>query len=206
MEQHLSQLKMYWFADNPVPELQLPEGYSFSHFSEKNRDTDIHDWNECIRTWTHSDETDEVRFKHEIYDFRDIVPEEDVWFLDYQGEHIGTATSFVHKSTGAGDMHWVGIKEAFRGKGLSKYLAWIVQKTLKERGVPYVSLTTGEGRVAAVKSYLTAGFIPVEYAEGMVSRWEKVLETYGIDHVQMVREDASPYKVLYRAGKKKEEN
>ena len=200
MEKKLSQLKMYWFADGELPELTLPEGYGFSHFSEKTRDRDIRDWNECIRTWTESDETDEERFKREIYDFRDIVPERDVWFLDHGGEHIGTATSFVHKSTGAGDMHWVGIKAEYRGRGLSKYLSWIVQKTLKERGVPYVSLTTGEGRVAAVKAYLTAGFIPVEYAEGMVERWEKVLETYGIDEIPMVYEDASPFRTVVRSG------
>ena len=60
-----------------------------------------------------------------------------------------------------------------------------------------ISLTTGEGRVAAVKSYLSAGFLPVEYAEGMVDRWEKVLATYHIDHIQMLNEDGTPYKVIY---------
>ena len=52
---HVSQLKMVWFTDRPLPELTLPEGYAFSHFSEKNREIDIHDWNECIRTWKESD-------------------------------------------------------------------------------------------------------------------------------------------------------
>ena len=198
MENKISQLKMYWLTDRPLKTLELPEGYSYSHFSEKYRDTDIHDWNECIRTWDESDETDEERFKQEIYDFRDIVPERDVWFLDYGGEHIGTATSFVHATTGVGDMHWVGIKSAFRGRGLAKYLSFIVQKTLLDRGVRYVSLTTGEGRPAAVKAYLTAGFLPVEYAEGMVDRWEKLLDKYQIDSIQMLNEDASPYKIIYR--------
>ena len=140
----------------------------------------------------------------------DIVPERDVWFLDHDGEHIGTCTGFIWGCGGAwqadgehcvGDLHWVGIKASHRGLGLSKYLSNIIQVTLKERGVRYVSLTTGEGRPAAVKSYLTAGFLPVEYAEGMMERWEKVLEKYGIDHVQMLCEDASPYKVIYRSGK-----
>lgn len=194
---------MYWFTDNPLEELTLPEGYSFSHFSEKNRDTDIRDWNECIRTWDESEETDEQRFKQEIYDYTDIVPEEDMWFLDFEGEHIGTATSFVQKVSGAGDMHWVGIKKEFRGKSLSKYLCYIIQKTLRDRGVKYVSLTTGEGRPAAVKAYLTAGFLPVEYAEGMVDRWENVLEKYNIDSIQMLNEDASPYKIIYRKNYKK---
>ena len=197
---HVSQLKMYWFTDSPLPELTLPEGYSWSHFSEDTHERDVHDWNECIRTWTQSDETDEQRFRQEIYDFHDITPEEDLWFLDHHGEHVGTATSFVHRSNGAGDMHWVGIKEAYRGRGLSKYLAWKVQSTLRDRGVRYVSLTTGEGRVWALKSYLTAGFLPVEYAEGMVSRWEKVLDTYGIPSLPMYREDATFYRTVYRNG------
>ena len=51
--------------------------------------------------------------------------------------------------------------------------------------------------MAAVKSYLSAGFLPVEYAEGMVDRWEKVLATYHIDHIQMLNEDGTPYKVIY---------
>ncbi|MCQ2471484.1 MAG: GNAT family N-acetyltransferase [Clostridia bacterium] len=195
----MAQLKMYWFTSNELEELTLPEGYSFSHFSEKNRDVDIHDWNECIRTWEESDETDEERFKQEIYDFKDIVPEEDVWFLDYNGEHIGTSTSFIMSENGHGDMHWVGIKKEFRGKGLSKYLTNIIMKTLKERGADFVSLTTGEGRPAAVKAYLTAGFLPVEYDEGMVERWEKVLKTYNIDKIQMLNEDGTPFKVIYKA-------
>ena len=195
---NMAQLKMYWFTENELPEMTLPEGYSFSHFRESNRQMDIADWNESIRTWDESDISDEERFKKEIYDFTDIVPEEDVWFLDYNGEHVGTATSFIWSNTGIGDMHWVGIKQDFRGKGLAKYLSYIVQKTLKERGAKIVSLTTNEWRVSAVKSYLSAGFLPVEYDEGMQERWEKVLDTYGIEKIQMVNEDGSPYKIIYR--------
>ncbi len=190
---------MYWLTKNDVPEIELPAGYSFSHFSEKNRDNDIHAWNESIRTWEESDETEEQRFKREIYDFKDIVPERDVWFLDHNGRHIGTVTSFIQSETGAGDMHWVGIIKEYRGKGLSEYLSLIVQKTLKQRGTEYISLTTDEHRVSAVKSYLSAGFLPVEYDEGMVERWENVLKTYDIDSIQMLNEDATPYKIIYKA-------
>ena len=184
---------MYWFTDSPLEDLVLPEGYSFSHYKGPE---DIHVWNVCTSI-VYENVDDAERFKREIFDFEDIVPEEDVWFLDYNGKHVGTATSFIFKSTGVGDMHWVGVLPEFRGKGLSKYLSYIVQKTLRDRGAKYVSLTTGEGRPAAVKSYLTAGFLPVEYAEGMVSRWEKVLDKFGIEKVQMLNEDATPYKIIY---------
>lgn len=196
-----NQLKMYWFTENDLPEMTLPEGYSFSHYKDEN---DIHDWYASICTDVIGDKEAELgMYKREIIDFVDITPTEDMWFLDYKGKHIGTATSFVHKSAGTGDMHWVGIKKEFRGKGLSKYLSYIVQKTLKERGVPYVSLTTGEGRPAAVKSYLTAGFLPVEYAEGMVKRWEDVLEKFDIESVEMVDENGNPMPTVLRASKAK---
>lgn len=196
-----NQLKMYWFTSNDLPEMPLPEGYSFSNYKDES---DIHDWYVSICTGEPGDkQAEDAMYKREIIDFVDITPTEDTWFLDYNGEHIGTATSFVHKASGTGDMHWVGIKREFRGKGLSKYLSYIVQKTLKDRGVPYVSLTTGENRPAAVKSYLTAGFIPVEYAEGMVKRWEDVLEAFNLESSEMVDENANPLPPVYRASRAK---
>ncbi|MCQ2485113.1 MAG: GNAT family N-acetyltransferase [Clostridia bacterium] len=190
----MAQLKMYWFTDSPLEELELPEGYSFSHYKDE---TDIPKWAACI--WEdHEGNIDNERWQREIIDFKDITATEDMWFIDYNGEHIGTVTSFIYKNTGIGDMHWVGIRKDFRGKGLSKYLSYIVQKTLRDRGTPIVSLTTGENRPAAVKSYLTAGFLPVEYDVGMQERWEKVLDTFNIDSVQMVNEDGTPYKMIYR--------
>ncbi len=199
----MAQLKMYWFTDSPLEELNLPEGYSFSHFSEETRENDIKIWNDASSIDPMDPADYEARFKREIYDFVDIVPERDVWFLDHNGKHVGTSSSFIWGNTGYGDMHWVGIIPEYRGKGLAKYLSYIVQKTLKERGCPFVSLTTDEFRPAAVRSYLKAGFVPVEYDEGMVERWEKVLEFNGIDSVQMVYEDGSPYKIIYRTGLKK---
>lgn len=191
------QLKMYWFTERELPELALPEGYSFSNYKGED---DIHDWYASICTDVIGSKEEELAmFKREILDFVDLNEYEDTWFLDYNGKHIGTATSFVHKSTGSGDMHWVGIKKEFRGKGLAKYLSYKVQKTLKDRGVPYVSLTTGEGRAAAVRSYLKAGFIPVEYSSGMRKRWEAVLETNDIDSVEMVDENANPLPKIYRS-------
>ncbi len=192
----MSQLKMYRLP-GPFEEPVLPEGYSYGRFDP---DKDRHAWCECLRGGHLIDgRTDEEAYRDEIINFHDIVPENDIQFLDHNGEHIGTATAWVHKATNVGDMHQVGIRADYRGKGLAKYLSYIVLKTLFDRGVKYISLTTGEGRVAAVKSYLNAGFLPVEYAEGMQDRWEAVLKTYGIPSIQMLDEDANPYKIIYAA-------
>lgn len=193
-----SQLKMYWFPDTPIPELTLPEGYSFSHFDPAK---DIHTWHECIMNGLCDGITDEQAYQNEIINFHDVVPEEDIWFLEHDGERIGTVTAFVYKDTGIGDMHMVGIRTDYRGKGLAKFLSWKCCTYLREKDIKFISLTTSEGRRAALKSYLTAGFIGVEYNEGMLDRWQAVIDDYGIDSLKIVNEDGSYLTTLYRTKK-----
>ena len=87
----------------------------------------------------------------------------------------------------------VGIRTEFRGKGLGKYINNVAVKKLAEQGSDYIFLTTDEWRKGAVKSYLSAGFIPVEYdeEEDMKGRWEWMLCELGVDSVDMVYEDRS---------------
>ena len=190
----MSQLKMYFLPGTPIKEYPLPEGYSYSGFDPEK---DIQAWVECIQPGLCDGLTAEAAYQQEIVNFKDIVPERDIHFLDYNGRHVGTVTAFVVSESGFGDMHMVGIRPEFRGKGLARYLSYIALKSLEPRNVT-ISLTTGEGRVAAVKSYLSAGFLPVEYAEGMVDRWEKVLATYDIDRIQMLNEDGTPYRIIHK--------
>ncbi len=190
----MSQLKMYFLPGTPIKEHPLPEGYSYARF---NPARDIPAWHSCILNGLCDGMTAEAAYQQAIVNFHEIVPEKDIHFLDYNGEHIGTVTAFIRKSNGFGDMHMVGIRTDFRGKGLAKYLSSISLKSLEPYHVP-ILLTTDEWRVAAVKSYLSAGFLPVEYAEGMVDRWEKVLAAHHIDHIQMLNEDGSPYKMIYK--------
>ena len=197
----MHQLKMYWLAGTPVQLDPLPEGYSFSNYA---CEADKEAWTACCRNGLVSDdESAEQAFYGAIGSRDDICPEKDVFFLDYKGEHVGTVTAFVREEDGAGDVHMVGIRTDFRGKGLGKYLNQKAIAALAARNVPYALLTTDEWRKAAVKSYLSAGFLPVEYAHGMQDRWEAVLEEYGIDSVQMLYEDATPFRTVYRKSKAK---
>ena len=196
-----AQLKMYWFTDSPMRELELPEGFSYSHLDPK---TDIQAWFDCLRGGQLVDWTTEAMpaYEREILNFMDhsVVPETDVWFLDYAGEHIGTITGFIRKD-GKGDMHQVAMRADWRGKGYGKYLCPVVQRDLRARGVKVVELTSGEGRPGALKDYLRAGFLPVEYDVGMQERWENVLWMLKLDSVRMVNEDGTPYRMLYRPEK-----
>lgn len=188
---------MYWLPGTPINEVPLPEGYSISNYS---CDADMLAWCECCKNGLVGDDANEQAFIDSISSNPNINVFEDVFFIDHNGEHIGTVTAFVIKEKNIGDMHMVGIRTDYRGKGLAKYLNFITCKKLEAAGVDYIVLTTDEWRKGAVKSYLNGGFKPVEYDEGMEERWAAVLEDYGIDSVQMLNEDATPYKIIRRAG------
>lgn len=194
----MAQLKMYWLPGMPIEENPLPPGYSFSNYKDAS---DNAPWVECCKQGLLADDATDEAFDERITVNPNIHLQEDVFFLDYEGEHIGTVTAFSDPNTRLGDMHMVGIRPDFRGKGLGKYLNQVTLCHLRERDITAVFLTTDEWRVAAVKSYLRAGFLPVQYDVGMEERWEAMLETLGIDHVQMLNEDGTPFRIVYRKSK-----
>ncbi|MBQ7688900.1 MAG: Gfo/Idh/MocA family oxidoreductase [Clostridia bacterium] len=191
----MAQLKMYWFPGTPIPDEPLPEGYTITNYKCEE---DKLAWVACCKNGLVDDDADAAAFDDRIGDDEDIDPYKDVFFLDYNGEHIGTFTAFTKKDSMIGDLHMVGLKTEFRGKGLSKYFNYVTEKKLEAEGVRFISLTTDEWRKGAVKSYLNGGFRPVQYNLGMEDRWQAVLEEYGIDSVPMYYEDGSFYKTIYR--------
>ncbi|MBQ7122266.1 MAG: GNAT family N-acetyltransferase [Clostridia bacterium] len=195
----MSQLKMYWLKGTPIADYELPEGYSMVNYKECTEDKAA--WVECCKNGLVGDDTAPEFFDDCVADVDDCIPEKDVFFLDYEGEHIGTIAAIYHPEGNYGQVHMVGIKTEFRGKGLGKYLNNVAVKKLNAQGVDYIYLTTDEWRMGAVKSYLTAGFIPVEYEEDedMKGRWEWMLCELGVDSVDMVYEDCSFCRKLEKA-------
>lgn len=192
----MEQLKMYWLKGTPIADLELPEGYSIVNY--KN-DADKTAWVECCKNGLVGDDTAPEFFDECVADVDDCVPEKDVFFLDYEGEHIGTIAAIYHPEGSFGQVHMVGIRTEFRGKGLGKYINNVAVKKLAAQGADYIYLTTDEWRIGAVKSYLTAGFVPVEYDKGMKERWEWVLSELGVDSVDMVNEDCSFCRTVHKA-------
>lgn len=190
----MSQLKMYWLANNPIVKIKPREGYSFSFYKDEK---DIMPWVECCKNGLLHDDANEEDFISRIKNHEGINMKTDVIFLDYNGEHIGTITAVYHEEKNIGEVHMVGIRKDFRGKGLSKVLNCAALMKLKNDGVKYVYLTTDEWRKAAVKSYLSAGFLPVEYDIGMKERWEKVLKEHSIEKCTMLCEDGNFFMTIF---------
>ena len=194
----MAQLKMYRFAGTPYTAHPLPEGYTVSNYKDEN---DKMPWVRCCQNGMLKDDAGPEDFDKRITARAPYLdPYRDLFFIDYGGEHIATITAYKNEK-GIGDVHMVAVRSDFRGKGLSNVLSDIALRHLDEDlKVPYSYLTTDEWRVAAVKSYLTAGFLPVDYDAGMPERWEKILETYGIDSIPMLSNDAKPYRTVRRSG------
>lgn len=190
---------MYWIPGTPIKKYELPEGYSFSNFRcTKDRD----DWVEICRKGLVSDgDRGYCDFGSAIASRKDLDPETDMFFLDFNGEHIGTVTVYVHSEDNTGDVHMVSIREDYRGRGLAKYLNMKALEYFEDKDVRYVHLTTDEWRKGAVKGYISAGFLPVEYDIGMEERWSGVLEDIGVDSIDMLNDDTSFYKTIVRRSK-----
>ncbi len=189
------QLKMYRLSSTPFEELKLPEGYSYSNYS---CEADKLAWVECCKQGLIDDNAGVETFDRRVGDAPFVNLEKDVFFLDYLGEHIGTATAIHHTDVNCGELHMVGMRQEFRGKGLGKYLNNAAVKKLLADGVDFIELTTDEWRTGAVKSYISAGFQPVKYDIGMVTRWEYVLTALGVDECEMLNDDCSFFGTVHR--------
>lgn len=199
----MEQLKMYWFPGTPIEEYELPEGYSFSNYKDEK---DADDWIKICQNGLVSDDYEEALkcWNNTILGRApDLNPYEDLFFLDYNGEHVGTITCYLHSEDNTGDVHMVGIRTDFRGKGLGKYMNAKALQHIEKKNPKFVHLTTDEWRKAAVRSYLRAGFKPVKYDIGMKKRWEAEMEEIGVDSVDMYNNKGKFYKTIYRKGLKK---
>ena len=183
-------LLMYWLPDTPIKEYELPEGYSFSMY--KGEEGEKEAWVKCVTPGLRADF--DGRLTNEGVDIW-----KDLFFLDYEGEHVGTISAYMQPEKGMCRIHMVGVRPDFRGKGLSKYLMMIAEKKMKDEGVPLAYLTTDEHRASAVKSYLDAGFLPVEYSYGMQDRWETILEQFNIDSAKVNVVDRGALDCVIRA-------
>ena len=193
----MTQLKMYRLPGTPVKKYELPEGYSISNY---RTEADKLEWCECCKNGLVSDTADESAFDRCITAREGLDPFRDTFFIDYEGRHIGTTTAYVHPDDMTGDMHMVGIRKEFRGRGLSKFLTQITCEHLEGR-CRYIHLTTDDWRKPAVKGYISGGFLPVLYSEWMERRWQSLVNEFRIDSIQMLNNDTTPYKILSKREK-----
>ena len=195
MSDEKKQLEMCWIVTEDPIVLELPDGYTMENYAGEE---DKQAWCECCRDGMLIDEMQGIQaFDDSMSDGIEVDLYNDVFFLKFKGEAIGTITAFV-RDDGNGELHMVSIRPEYRGKGLSRYLNAMGKKRLQRAGAKYVYLTTDEFRKGAIKGYLSAGFLPVDNDEDMQDRWEYVLRDLDIDKTDMLKEDLSEKKTIFR--------
>ena len=180
------QLKMKRFSA-PVKERPLPDGFSFKNFDGSEKE--IAEWvrlcNFGLMEATHE------TFFETVGNFPNVVATRDCFFvLDGEGNYIATSTA-VATPEGVGLVHMVASDPNVRGKGIGHAMLAHTLSMLEERGMKTVELRTDDWRLAAVKTYLDAGFLPVllnDPESDHATRWDKVRETLSYPTVEYVAE------------------
>jgi len=95
------------------------------------------------------------------------------YLCDARGAAVGTATAWFGEEAwlGWGRVHWVALRPAFQGRGLSKPLLSATLRRLAELGHDKAYLTTDTLRRPAIGLYLAFGFSPVARNEEERGAW-----------------------------------
>lgn len=183
------QLKMIAFPKLQLP-AGLPDGYRLTRYTGALEEQDA--WVEICKHGLLPIDASRENFRKSILNWSGIHPLEDVFFLEHEGRKVATVTAIDRVENGMGYVHMVAVRPEYRGKGLGSCLARIAVNKLVMNQCRIAYLTTTEDRKAACRSYLSAGFYPVNYSEDMPGRWAKVIGELGLKSVQMLTDNGEP--------------
>lgn len=163
----------------------LPKGYKYKFF---DRETGREDWCQVTLKTDLFNKIEEAykTFDDEFAPFIDEMEKRCIFLIDTKKDIIiGTIIAWYTNIAGReyGKIHWVGIDEDYQGCGLGKCMinyGVAHLATLHDIG----KLGTQAFRLAAIKRYLTCGFVPwIRKAEDE-GEWDGVEEF--IDHEGLI--------------------
>lgn len=160
----------------PILSRQLPVGYVFVSYSGQKEQ--VNAWLElCYDTLI--PEKDAVWFERSIVEYQDLIPPRDLFFVQQvsSGKLVATTAAVCHGAQGY--VHMVAADPCVRGKGIGHAMLAHSLEQLAALGCTHTVLTTDDFRLAAIKTYLDAGFCPVlvlDPESDMKARWDAVLE------------------------------
>lgn len=185
----MKQLKMIRYSAPVTPRI-LPSGWCFALYG--GTESEILDWIAICREGLFGPGCSRESFAKYIERWRDLTPTQDLFFvLDDSGRRVATS-AYVRYSDGTGYLHCVGSLPETRGRGVGHAMLAHALEMGEERKTPYTILTTDDFRLAAIKTYLDAGFLPVLYHDpdsDMKARWDKVLAELHYRQVEYIREE-----------------
>ena len=197
----MSCLKMYNFSPK-ARGLAVPDGFSIVPFRDEK---EIDDWLYICRDGLIGPECGAEKFRCELVEIDGPDPYRDTYFIvdDSVGKKMATFTIVPNMwSTGMGYIHMVAVRHEYRGRGFGRFIADYCMQKLIGMGKEKIFLLTGDARLPALATYIKAGFLPVNYIDenrfDMVERWQSVVDTLGLDSLELLNDDGTPMKTLYK--------
>ena len=104
-----------------------------------------------------------------------------LFFITYEDDPIASACAWRAdgQSPDIGEVHMVAVLPDHRGRGLGHLLNALVLHRLKSLGYQKAHLKTDDWRLPAIKTYLAAGFQPLNTHESHPERWEAIFMKLG---------------------------
>ena len=144
-----------------IPEFELPDGYSFRMY----KDGDEKFWVDIeVSSGDISDtKTGFEKFEKYYGKYRKELEDRMVFVLNDNQEPVGTATGFFIdedkiENSNMGKLHWVAIKNEYKGKGLSKPMITKVMQIMHELGHKGAILHSQTHTWLACKIYQSIGW------------------------------------------------
>ena len=190
----MQQLMMFRPAA-PVPAVKMPEGWSIRSMKPGEETT----WVEICgdEFWKPEEMTPTERWQKAMGDDPGVLPEHVFFACDPSDRPMATATLRLLKpdqlshyppsQSGLAYLHYVAARPESRGLGAGSAVTAQVIRRGVELGLSDCVLTTDDHRLAAIKSYLRLGWIPVLYDETMLARWQVILESLNQTDVAMIQ-------------------
>lgn len=172
----MDQLIMNWVrkADSKKWIIDFPEGFSLRNFHENDADIDI--WLDLMQYGLTNGKQDPAFFKACMQDHPHYSPDS-VFFVEHNAVPCASITILCDYTKKHGYIHMVCASPSIRGLGIGKILAYIAVNELIDRGMETAHLTTDDFRLAAIKTYLAAGFEPQRSGSADFSeRWDAIMK------------------------------
>ena len=186
----MRQLKMLR-PSAPVTPRPLPEGYTYGTYDRTEEQLTL--WLDMNLKGQLLPETPPESgnwrdwFKVTVLDYTDLNPDEDIIYVYApDGQMVATICAVKHGAD-QGYIHMVAAHPDSRGKGIGHAMLAYALEKLEARGCTYSILTTDDFRLAAIKTYLDAGFRPVLWADpesDQRARWDAVIAQLGYEPVE----------------------
>lgn len=168
-------MKLLALTDYHVP--ALPEGYELTTL---NPETDIQDWIETCAEGLNTGAWTEETFRKNMLETEGLCAER-IYVVKHEGKVIATATAWPLYGP-RGNLHMVAARPEYRGKHLGSIVVGAALKWLDEQGFTDIRLSTDDFRLAAIKTYLNYGFLPILSDVDMPGRWKAIYEKLGVSY------------------------